>query len=213
MLRVGPIGTKISDALRNTSSVFDQTEVLWKYGNSAKDSLMVSFGKTSEKNSKLNDIYQISTDPPRVRGDLNYRISSQEMEEKMYISLIYTKYNKLVELVEMESMDVGCAVAILPRNSPRLMAEHDRLFAMAGEPLSTSFFAQDIENWCKSVDQWLVTQLVEKIWLAENEAFESMVMSLMKTHMRGFAWRFIAWVLQLSPFRPMIVTHRCLLPS
>ena len=155
--------------------------------------LLRSIKVTTLENFRAKEGIKICNFFPATLQGAKYKISSQELAEKMYVSLVYTRYNKLVEIVELESMDVGCAIALLPRNSPRLMSEHDRLFAAAGDSIGTSFFAQDIEHWCKTVDKWSVTQLTEDIWLANNEAFESMVLSMMETHMRGFAWRFLAW--------------------
>ena len=93
------------------------------------------------------EIFKISnTFPAALMGSRADRSNCPSSKDKFFLTMIYSKFHHLIEIYELDAMDQGCAIALIPRVSLARMSETDELFLAASKKLVLPFSLRMLRN-------------------------------------------------------------------
>ena len=84
--------------------------------------------------------------------------NNESKSTKMYVSLIYSTMNRIIELWELETLSFGMTLVLVPQGSPSVMSSNDEVFWSAGCHIGSAWFVENVPDWAKLVDDNSVTE-------------------------------------------------------
>ena len=117
--------------------------------------------------------------------------NNESKSTKMYVSLIYSTMNRIIELWELETLSFGMTMVLIPQGTPNVMSPNDEIFWSAGRHIGSAWFVENVLDWAKLVDENSVTEFGHKMAGMSCEEWESMVCVFLESRLIGDAWRFL----------------------
>ena len=103
---------------------------------SPNEELLDSIQITTFSSFSASEAFKVTqTFPTILAGTSKPRENCENKSSKMYFSLIYSTMNRIIELWELETLDHGCTLVMIPQGSPKQMyTEFFRTVQVSKEP-------------------------------------------------------------------------------
>ena len=112
----------------------------------------------------------------------------------MYISLIYSTLNRIIEMWEVESLNYGCMMVLIPQGSPLMMSRNDEIFWSSTRRICSAWFVEDVKKWAATVDDQAAHEQGSLMAQMKCEEWENWIMTLLESNLTGDSWRLRKWM-------------------
>ena len=132
------------------------------------------------QNFAASETFKVTQSFPTVLAGTSLpRDQCEHKSTWMYFTLIYSKMNRIIEMWEMETLNFGCTLVLIPQGSPKMMSKEDETFWAAARRICSAWFVEDIQKWASSVDDHAAHEHGNKLAGFSCEEWENLIITLL----------------------------------